>query len=283
VITRVTDIRAAWDRFWYAPVDPVRLDAFRQAFTYTLVFYTLAWAQHGAEWLTDAGYHPSPAADAYRSPHVPLLTSSTLLPFFAVYLGAMVAVIFGWARRLATCVVLAGVVYVSLADPVSAFTLNRLYVFGFLILALAPGPSGHGPEARIPAWPIRVMQVSLLVHYVASGLCKAVRGDWLAADDVLWVQVQGVYCTDAAAWLLRVLPTGAWTILQHLALGFELLAPLLLIPRRLRPFGFILGIGLHLVVAVTMYQLIYFSLQMICFYLLFVDDARLRRALARLS
>ena len=47
--------------------------------------------------------------------------------------------------------------------------------------------------------------------------------------------------------------------------------------------GFVLGIGLHLVVAVTMYQLIYFSLQMISLYLVFVDPARLRRLAARLS
>lgn len=279
----VARARAGWEQFWYAPVDPVRLDAFRQAFTYTLVFYTLAWAQHAGEWLTPVGYHPAPGVDAYYAPHVPLLTRGALVPFFAVYFGAMLAVIFGWARRAATWVVIAGLVYVSLADPISAFTINRLYVFGFLVLALAPGPSGQEPNATIPAWPIRVLQVSLLIHYVASGLCKALRGDWLAYDDVLWVQVQGVYCTEAAAWLLRVLPAGAWTILQHAALGFELFAPLVLIPRRLRPLGFLLGVGLHVVVAVTMYQLVYFSLQMISLYLVFVDPARLRRLLSRLS
>lgn len=282
-MSRVAGARAAWERFWYAPIDPVRLDAFRQAFTYTLVLYTLAWARDAGEWLTDLGYHPSPRADRFASPHVPLLTPPAIVPFFAVYLGAMLAVIFGWARRPATWVVLAGVAYVSLADPISAFTINRLYVFGFLVLALAPGPSGQGAAATIPAWPVRVLQISLLLHYLGAGLCKAVAGDWLAADDVLWVQVHGLYRTEAAAWLLRVLPAGAWTLLQHAALGFELLAPLLFIPRRLRPIGFLLGVGLHLVVAVTMYQLIYFSLQMISFYLVFADPARLRRVAARLS
>lgn len=47
-----------------------------------------------------------------------------------------------------------------------------------------------------------------------------------------------------------------------LALGFELLAPVLLGVRRLRPIGIGIGVGLHVVVAITMYQLIYFSLQM---------------------
>lgn len=274
---------ARWLRFWYAPVDPIRLDAFRQAFTYTLVFYTLAWAQYSPEWLTDAGFHPSAASDPIRSPQLPLLPEAARLPFLAVYLGAMVAVIFGWARRLATWVVLAGVVYVTLADPISAFTLNRLYIFGFAVLALAPGPSGQGDSATIPAWPIRVLQVALLTHYLGAGACKALLGDWLKYDDVLWVQVQGLYCTDAAAWLLRALPGWAWIGLQHAALGFEVLAPVLLAVRRLRPLGFVLGVGLHLVVALTMYQLIYFSLQMITFYLVFVDPSVLRRVAQRLS
>ena len=54
-------------------------------------------------------------------------------------------------------------------------------------------------------------------------------------------------------------------------------------PRRLRPIGLLHGVGLHVVVAVTMYQLIYFSLQMISFYLVFADPGRLRRIAARLS
>ena len=36
------------------------------------------------------------------------------------------------------------------------------------------------------------------------------------------MQVQGVYMTDAAAFLVRTLPGWGWTGLQHLALGFEL-------------------------------------------------------------
>lgn len=274
---------ARWREFWYAPIDPVRLDAFRQAFTYTLVFYTLGWFQHAEEWLTAEGFHPSPAADPRYAPHVPLLPTGAVSGFFAVYFAAMAAVIFGWARRAATWVVLAGITYVSIADPIAAFTLNRLYVFGFLVLALAPGPTGQGDAARIPAWPVRVLQVSLLLHYFVAGVCKALFGDWLGHDDVLFVQVQGMYRTEAAVWLLDRLPAWAWTALQHATLAFESGAPLLFLVRRLRPLAFVVGIGMHLVVALTMYQLIYFSAQMIAFYVVFVDAALLRRLQARLG
>ena len=133
----------------------------------------------------------------------------------------------------------------------------------------------------IPAWPIRVLQLSLLLHYAASGLCKSMYGDWLKYHDVLWMQIQGLYMTDAAAWMVRNLPAWTFTVQQHMALGFELLAPVLLGVRRLRWLGFLLGIGMHLLVALTMYQLIYFSLQMIAFYAVFLDPAWAQRQLGR--
>ena len=269
--------RARWDHFWYGEVSAVRLDAFRQALLYTLALYLMARWMYASEWLTAIGFHPSPAADPRNTARVPLLPAGWLSGFAAVLLGSFALVIFGRLRRGATWVLLAAVAYVSLADPISAFTLNQLYVFALLVLAVAPA------GARIPAWPIRMLQVNLLAHYLASGICKAVHGDWLRYDDVLWMQIQGLYMTDAAALMVRTLPGWSFTAQQHLALGFELLAPLLLGVRRLRPLGFVLGVGMHLLVALTMYQLIYFSLQMIAFYVLFLDEATLLRWRARLG
>ena len=70
--------------------------------------------------------------------------------------------------------------------------------------------------------------------------------------------------------------------MQHSALAFESLAPLLLCVRRLRPVAYVWGIGFHLMIGLTMHMLILFSLQMICFYVLFVDARRLRRVEAGL-
>ena len=200
-------------------------------------------------------------------------TSSGQSAQFLTFAALAVALVARTARlrRPALVITLAAVLYVSLVDPISAFTLNRLYIFTLLVLIVAPA----GPT--IAAWPMRMLQWTLLTHYFASGLCKSIHGDWLKHQDVLWMQIQGLYMTDTAAWLVRTLPTWAFPLQQHLALGFELLAPVLLGVRRLRPLGFVLGIGLHLVVAVTMYQLIYFSLQMIAFYTLFIDTQALAR------
>jgi hypothetical protein len=197
-----------------------------------------------------------------------------LWPFAGLYLGAGVLAAFAHRDRVvrpALACLLGCTIYVTGVDPISAFTLNRLYIVCLTILVLAPAArNGH----RI-AWPLRVLQVTLIVHYVSAGWCKAFGGDWLARSDVLWTQVQGLYRTDIAAWLVDVVPRGGWAAMQHVALGFELLAPLLFVVHRLRPVAFVVGLGMHLVIALTMYKLTYFSLQMACFYLLFVDADRL--------
>lgn len=267
---------ARWLTFWYAPVPASRLELFRLGLLATLAYYLAARFTHVREWLSDIGFHPSELADRTHAPGVPLLPESLLIPFALLTFTSLALAALGPLRRPATAVLLACVVYVSLADPISAFTLNRLYIFTLLLLLVAP--SGRS----IPAWPIRVLQLTLLLHYAASGICKAAYGDWLKYDDVLWMQIQGLYMTDAAAWMVRTLPAWAFTLQQHTALGFELLAPILIGVRKLRWLGFILGIGMHLLVALTMYQLIYFSLQMIAFYCVFVDPAWATRQLDRL-
>jgi hypothetical protein len=258
----------AWARFWYAPIDAASLALFRQAFAWTLLIYALAWSRNASEWLTDAGYHPPLALDPEYGPQLPLLPEAALPFVGAVFFASLLAYIFGFARRVVVWVLIAFTSYSLFVDPISAFTINRLFVIGLLILAIAPEADA---DAQLPrAWPLRMLQLTVVGQYFASGLCKVIHGDWWGGEDVLFVQVQGIYMTDAAAWLVRTLPHWMWRVQQELALWFELLAPLLFGLKRLRPLAFVLGLGLHLVVAVTMDQLIYFSLQMACFYLLFI-------------
>ncbi|PRQ03226.1 HTTM domain-containing protein [Enhygromyxa salina] len=267
----------AWIRFWHAPIDPAPLAAFRQAFAWTLLIYFVAWARSADEWLTDAGYHPPASLDPINAPHLPLLPASALPFVGAIVFGCLLAFIFGYARRVVVWVLVAAAIHALLVDPIAAFTINRLFVIGLFILAIAPEPDMPDSQPVQRAWPTRMLQVLVVSQYFASGLCKTLNGDWWGGEDVLWMQVQGIYMTDAAAWLVRTLPHWAWTVQQQLALWFELLAPILFGVKKLRPLAFVLGLGLHLVVAVTMDQLIYFSLQMACFYLLFIPPEWARR------
>jgi len=267
----------AWQRFWYAQIDAAPLELFRQAFAWTLLIYAIAWSRDAGEWLTDAGYHPPLALDPHNGPQLPLLPVAALPIVGAVFFASLLAYIFGVARRVVVWVLLAAAIYSLFVDPISAFTINRLFVIGLLVLALAPEPEPGPERGRQIAWPTRMLQLTVVGQYFASGLCKAINGDWWGGEDVLFVQIQGIYMTDAAAWLVRTLPHWSWRVQQELALWFELLAPILFAVERLRPIAFVLGLGLHLVVAVTMDQLTYFSLQMACFYLLFIPPEWARR------
>jgi hypothetical protein len=68
-----------------------------------------------------------------------------------------------------------------------------------------------------------------------------------------------------------------WSWMQYSALSFEILAPLLFTFKPLRPIGFIWGFSFQMIVALTMRQLIYFSLDLLSFYVLFMDEKNLHR------
>jgi hypothetical protein len=255
------------------PVDAIRLVAFRFAATVALLIYTLSWALESHEWLTPVGYHMSArASDGLQLP-VPLLGPITLVLFMLVYVGSMVAITLGWQARACSLPLFAGLVYVTIADRLSSFSMNKLGIVAWSILVLAPWPGARERELR-SAWPLRILQATLLLQYVGAGICK-LRGGWLRNPKALWLQVQDVYMTELAAWMVRELPIWAWMFLQYGALAFELLAPLLLCVRRLQPLGFAWGLAMHLAIGLMMYRVGLFSLSVVAYYVLFIDEQRL--------
>jgi hypothetical protein len=256
--------------------DPIRLDAFRVVFAGSLLLYLHAWWQEPYEWLTQVGFHISRASSPFAT--APLLPVAALPLFGLLMFGAVGALLFGWRLPLSTLMVLAFVVYVTFADIAAAFTMNKIFIAGLAVLAVAPtgayfrvGATQSAPGQSV--WPIRILQATLLVQYATAGWCKVLHGTWLDDPLTLFSQAQGQYRTDLCSWMLRSLPLGAWTLMQHSALAFELLAPVLFAVRRLRPLAFAWGGTFQVGTALMMKDLIYFSLQMVSFYLLFVDDA----------
>jgi len=267
--------------FWFAAVDPVRLDTFRRVFAATLLLYLGTWFMNAYEWLTDFGFHYTFETErAGLAPPLPTMPRE-LVPFFGLLvLISTGALILGWKPRIFTWITLGIVVYVQLVDQVSSFTINKLFVVCFVVLAVAPAvkqvADGAGGTVSLQsAWPLRVLQATLLVGYATAGLCKVFHGNWLGDADILWTQVQGSYRTETAAWLLRVLPRAGWSFMMYSALLFEVAAPPLFAFRRTRGVAFVWGIGFHLLIAVTMNKLVLFSLQFLAFYLLFLDAGQL--------
>lgn len=270
--------------WWFAPAQPERLRLFEKAFALTFVLYMGAWLHGAREWLTTDGFHyPLALSDLAFSMPLPPLPPWALWPFVAVLLGAPLLVVFGRWRRPALFVTLLCAFYVQRVDTYSAFTINKLYLVGFLVLLLAPTPrrvtlADGSTGLRQSSWPLRVLQGTLIIQYGTAGICKVAHGDWLERFDILVGHSVGLYRTEAAGWLVGVLPTWAWVVQGVLALGFELFAPVLFTVRRLRPAAYVIGCGMHAVIALMMVDLIWFSLQMVTFYLLFVDGDRMARA-----
>jgi hypothetical protein len=219
----------------------------------------------------------------------PPLPPSLVPVFYLLAIVAGGALILGWRPRPFTWIALFLAIFAKAVDPLSSFTLNKLYIAGFAVMALAPSPrpvvgDGGGTVVRQSAWPVRVLQGTLLIQYFTAGTCKVFYGDWLTHTDVLWTQVQGYYCTDLAAWMLHVTPMWGWSVMMYSALLFELTAPLTFGWKRLRPLAYVWGFGFQMMIAATMRMLILFSLQMLSFYVLFVQAKNLhafRDAVAR--
>ncbi len=264
---------------WFEAVDPVRLDSFRVLFSIALLLYLGVRLLHPYEWLTSFGFHYTAETRLGIDPVPwPLLPAFLVPPFVALLVASSVCVIIGWRVRLFLWVTLALVVYIQYVDGLTISTPNKLFIVGFAVLALAPPRSRQeaGGALLQSAWPVRVLQATLLIQYLTAGTCKVVFGDWFLHTDVLWSHVQGVHRTDIGAFLLRVLPKQAWSVMMYSALAFEILAPVLFAFRRTRLLACVWGFSLHLLVAATMNKLIFFGLQMTTFYVLFLEPEQLR-------
>lgn len=272
--------------FWFAAVAPERLRLFQRLFTLTFFIYLLGWTSAATEWLTVKGFHLSAEATsaAYPSP-APALPVAWLGPFLVLLFGVTILGILdvgGRATRIALCAL---AWYVQMVDQPASFTLNKIYVVFFFVLAVASAPAEASPsttpaaDAPAPrrwqsAWPIRCIQATLLIQYCTAGICKAAWGDWLFRTDVLFTHTVGIYRNELAAWVVHHMPGPFWVVFAWGALLFELFAPVLFMVKRLRVVGMLWGIGFHAGVALLMHDLIFFSEQMICIYILFVSEER---------
>jgi hypothetical protein len=273
--------------FWFAPVHAARVDLFARGFVLTFALFVAGWGLFAREWLSPLGFHISPTASNPLAPTpAPLLPEVLAVPFVALVLLLSLAALLTKRQRLWFFLLAPLALYLQLVDFLTAFTLNKFYVVFFVLLALRPRRQSFSPGhvEMESAWALRSMQATLLISYGTAGICKIAHGDWLSRPDVLFTHLVGVFRTDAAAWFVHTAPSWLLIAFAWSALLFELLAPLLFGVRRLRWVAYLWGAGFHLSVALFMKDLIYFSLQMMSMYLLFIAPptaVRIEEAFAR--
>lgn len=269
-----------WDWFWYAPTPKLKLQYFRFVMMLSLLFYMSYNWQTPVEWLTTKGFHMTPELLGQQGTTLsaPLMPEE-LLPWFGIlYFLSSVSLLCGKWLRLSCLLVFCCTTYVTLADKLSAFTINQLLIFSLAIVTLTEWRSTLPEEQHsktIPSWPIRMLQIMFFIMYFGCGLTKIVQGDWLDDDLILWHAAHGYYRNEPAVWLLNTLPLWCWSMLQHFALFIEVIGPWFLIFKQTRYLGLALFIGFQFSIALIMERLFFFSFQMFSLSLVFIDDLHL--------
>ena len=214
-----------------------------------------------------------------------------------------ISLLVGLRARLASGLLAGWVASVTLVDWMGAFAFNRSSVVILATMSAMPlgatwsvdayrgwrrrgaegEPLANSPplteEVQISAWPVRTLQWLLLLWYVLGGLVK-LKGHWslFSVNDVLWSQLQGWYQNELCWWAITHIPKPFFGAAEVATLYFELLAPLWLLPRRLRPWGMMVGVFLHVMIALLMTKLWVFSAELLSFYVLFLPIQRASEA-----
>jgi hypothetical protein len=167
------------------------------------------------EWLTSKGFHLASGLhrpDAmYPLPLLPVWA----VPVFGCFLlaGVCLVALGSCFRRFGFVALALAALYAEGVDSASAFALNKIYFVVFLLLAVAPTAADGAKHVTVGV--LRAFQIVLVTLYLATGITKIKSGDWLDHSDVLWTHAQSYYTTNLAAFFLRHLPFGAWTVLQY--------------------------------------------------------------------
>ena len=168
----------------------------------------------------------------------------------------------GYARRFIAFVFFLCAVYVQAVDQPSAFTVNRMFIISFFVLSLQPPEYEENGRRYISGWVVRFFQLTLLLQYSTSGVCKANPGDWILWGSLISLE----HCLDTVPGPLQEhigslrceLFTMVYLYLSLFSYLFELMAPVWFGWKRSRYFAVVFGIFFHLGIAVLMKDLIYF-------------------------
>jgi hypothetical protein len=135
-------------------------------------------------------------------------------------------------------------------------------------------------RARLPIWPLRLIQLQIAIMYFTSGLFKLLGPAWRSGAAVHYTTGHNVYGRVLHVYPLP--PTFDWmlTLLTYATLFWELSFPVLLLNRRTRVAALVVGVAMHIGIWLTM-EVGPFSLMMIATYAAFVEPHALARLVNR--
>lgn len=289
---------ARLERWMTEPQSVLRIEILRIFAPLAILGFFSSRIAHADEWLGDSGFRvPDLGSSDYHQPlFIPALPTPLAWAVAITLVVSGLAVAAGFRPRQAAVLFALTTAFVALSDRLAAFSVSKLAPMIGITLALSPCGTRLGveawfrrrrspkskPETHVPCGSIRFIQVLLPVIYSASGIAKML-GDWLTHPYVLWTHLHDSYQTAVTVALANALPPFAWTVLQAMTLGFEVLAPLWFGIRRTRTFGLVVGVGMHTMIGLMFGPVRYFALLMSTMLVAaYAPDGALDRAEARL-
>jgi hypothetical protein len=256
----VTGLRAAWDRFWFAPTPTSTLALVRIAYASVLLGWCALISFDLTAFFSPSGILPSRVRLPWSWSLLDVFPSDTAVALlFAVLVWAAVFLFVGFHTRLAALVAFVVLLSFERRNLVvfnSADTLLRL--FG-LYLALAPAGAALSVDRwraardrfwefplRAP-WALRLIQVQVSVMYLFTVWLKVQGETWNQGTAVSYsLRVLEVARFDLPHWLTESAVVS--NLLTYGTLAVELALAVLLWNRRARPW--VVGAGLLLHVSI---------------------------------
>lgn len=264
-----------------APQRIVRLETLRILLPLCILGFMSTRLVHADFWIGDAGFHVPDIGGDWRQPfYLPPLPGWAAVAMAVAMVVSGLSTSAGFLTRYASGIFAFTLLWVALADRLAAFTVSKLGFVLILALFLSPCGARHGvdswrrrraakredtdytPPTHVAGGVVRFFQLTLVVMYCSSGICKA-RGDWVENDYVLWTHLHGNYQTAFAHWVANTMPAPMWNVLQWITLTFEAFAPVWFKWRVARPFALAWGLGMHAMVGLMFGPVIWFSTLMV--------------------
>ena len=277
--TRAVREGPRWQRAlesFVAPQPIARLETLRILLPLCILGFMSSRLVHASHWIGDAGFQVPDLGGDWRQPvYLPPLPGCAAWMMACAMIASGLSLAAGFKARWMAGIFALTLVWVALADRLAAFTVSKLGAVLVIALWLSPCGTRHGIDSwlqsrRLPSEPppryvsglvVRFFQLTLIVMYFGSGICKA-RNDWIDTSHVLWTHLHGSYQTAVAHFLVNLLPAWSWNVLQGLTLVFECLAPVWFALRRTRAFALGWGLAMHGMIGLMFGPVIWFSLLM---------------------
>lgn len=259
----------------FSPKPIVRLETVRIFAPLAILGFMSTRVMQADDWLSTSGFRVPSMSHDWRQP-----AAFAGLPHWAAWTVAIALVVAGLMTaagaftRWSSGAFAALLVYVALADRMSAFTVSKISPVIAIALCLSPAGARWSVDAwrraKKPGWEapthvsggcVSFFQFFVPIFYCSSGYLKA-KGDWLSFPYVLFTHLHDSYQTPVSWLLANHMPAFLWTVLQGVTLAYEALAPLWFSLRWTRPYAFAYGVAMHAMIGMMFGPVAWFSLLM---------------------